>query len=112
MHIILILNLGDHEGLSLFIHGCLLKRTLLIVLPVILMWILVRAFLSPVPAYCLPRPVWDTLVLPRNCWPDVNALAPNSGKLSIGFVYFVLFLFLLILLLLLVLLLKLFIFNL
>jgi len=36
-HIILSLKLGDHEGLALFIHGRLPKRTLLILLPVILM---------------------------------------------------------------------------
>jgi len=36
MHIILSLKLGNHEGLTLFIHGWLLKRTLLVVLPAIL----------------------------------------------------------------------------
>jgi len=51
MHLTLNLNLGDHEGLSLFVLGCLLKRALLIVLPVILIQIPIRAFLSPVPAY-------------------------------------------------------------
>jgi len=52
MHVILRLTLGDHEGLALFIHGCLLKRTLLVVLPVILIQIPIRASLSPVPAHC------------------------------------------------------------
>ena len=43
MHFILILKLGDHEGLALFVHGQLLKRTLLVVLPVILIQIPIRA---------------------------------------------------------------------
>jgi len=33
IHNILSLNLGDHESLVLFVHGQLLKRTLLLVLP-------------------------------------------------------------------------------
>jgi len=49
MHIILGLKLGDHQGLTLFIQGQLLKRTLLLVLPEIL--IRIHAFLSPIPAY-------------------------------------------------------------
>jgi len=52
MHVILSLKLGDHEGLALFIHGCLLKKTLLVVLPVILIQIPIHTFLSPVPACC------------------------------------------------------------
>jgi len=52
MHIILSSKLGDHEGLTLFIHGQLLKRTLLVVLPTIMIQILIRAFLSPVPVCC------------------------------------------------------------
>jgi len=52
MHVILRLKLGDHEGLALFVHGWLLKRTLLLVPPVILIQIQIRAFLSPVPVYC------------------------------------------------------------
>jgi len=36
MHVALSLKLGDHEGLALFVHGCPLKRTLLVVLPAIL----------------------------------------------------------------------------
>jgi len=52
MHVILSLKLGDHEGLTLFVHGRLLKRTLLIVLPAILIQIPIRVFLSPVPVYC------------------------------------------------------------
>jgi len=52
MHIRLSLKLGDHEGLALFVNGCLLKRTLLLVLPAILIQVLIRAFLSPVPVCC------------------------------------------------------------
>ena len=52
MHLTLSLKLGDHEGLALFIHGWLLKRTLLLVLPAILIQIPIRAFLSAVPIYC------------------------------------------------------------
>jgi len=52
MHVILSLKLGDHKGLTLFIHGRLPKRTLLVVLPVILIQIPSRASLSPVPAHC------------------------------------------------------------
>jgi len=56
MHVILSLKLGDHEGLTFFIHDWLLKRTLLVVLPEILIPIPIpipiRAFLSPVPVYC------------------------------------------------------------
>jgi len=52
MHIILSLKLGDHEGLALFVHGHLLKRTLLTVLPAILVQIPIRAFLNPVPVCC------------------------------------------------------------
>ena len=42
----------DHEGLALFIHGWLLKKTLLVVLSAILNQIPIHAFLSPVPIYC------------------------------------------------------------
>jgi len=52
MHVILSLKMGDREGLSLFVHGQLLKRTLLVVLPAILIQILIRVFLSPIRAYC------------------------------------------------------------
>jgi len=52
MHVILSLKLGDHEGLTLFIHGHLLKRALLVVLPAILIQISICASLSPVPAHC------------------------------------------------------------
>jgi len=52
MHVILSLKLGDHKGLTLFVHGCLLKRTLLVVLPVILIQIPICASQSPVPAHC------------------------------------------------------------
>jgi len=52
MHAMLSLKLEDLEGLSFFIYGRLLKRTLLIViLPVILIQILINVFLSPVPIY-------------------------------------------------------------
>jgi len=51
-HIILSLKLGDHEGLAFFVHGHLLKRTLVVVLPVILIQIPIRAFLSSVPVRC------------------------------------------------------------
>ena len=52
MHVILSLKLEEHEGLALFIHVRLLKRTLLLVLPAILIQIPIRASLSPVPVYC------------------------------------------------------------
>jgi len=52
MDIILSLKLGDHEGLALFVHSRLLKRTLLAILPEILIQTAIRAFLSPVPVYC------------------------------------------------------------
>jgi len=52
MHTILSLKLGDHEGFALFIHGRLLKRTLLVVLPAILIQIPIHAFLSPFPVCC------------------------------------------------------------
>ena len=49
MNIILSLKLGDHEGFTVFVHGQLLKRTLHIVLPAILIQIPTCAFLSRVP---------------------------------------------------------------
>jgi len=52
MHIILSLKLGDHEGLALFVHDRLLKTTLLVALPTILIQIPICAFLSPVPVCC------------------------------------------------------------
>jgi len=52
MHLVLSLKLGDKEGLALFVHGQLPKRTLLVVLPAILIQIPIRAFLSPAPAQC------------------------------------------------------------
>jgi len=52
MHVILSLKLGDHECLAPFVHGRLLKRTLLVFLPAILIQIPTLAFLSPVPVYC------------------------------------------------------------
>jgi len=52
MHVILGLKLGDHEDLSLFVHANLLNRTLLVVLPAVLIQIPICAFLSPVPVHC------------------------------------------------------------
>jgi len=52
MHVTLSLKLRDHEGLALFVYGRPLKRTLLVVLPAILIQIPIRASLSPVPACC------------------------------------------------------------
>ena len=94
MHVTLRLKLEDHEGLALFILGRLLKSTLLPVLPVILIQILICASLSPAPACCRGQSgtAWCCPELPvgRQC------PAPNSGKLSVGLVYFALFLLLLI----------------
>ena len=42
-HVTLSLELGYHKGLAPFIHGRLLKRTLLLVLPAILIRIPTRA---------------------------------------------------------------------
>jgi len=52
MHVILSLKLEDHRDLALFIHGQLLKMTLFVVLPAILIQIPIRASLSPVPVCC------------------------------------------------------------
>jgi len=52
IHVMLSLKLGDQECLGLSVHGWLLKSTLLIVLPEILIQILICAFLNPVPVYC------------------------------------------------------------
>jgi len=52
MLVILSLKLEDHKGIALFIHGQLLKRTLLVVLPAILIQIPMCASLSPVPTHC------------------------------------------------------------
>jgi len=110
MHVILSLKLGDHEGLVLLCPWSPSEEE---------------------PAHCpacdpdpdsypcvpesnsclLPRPVQDFLVLSGSCWQDTSALARNSRKLSIGFVYFILCLLLLILLAVLVLLVKHFIFS-
>jgi len=51
MYIILSLKLGDQKGLTVFTNGWLLRRTLLVVLPVILMHIPICAFLSSGPIY-------------------------------------------------------------
>ena len=94
IHVILNLKLGDHEGLTFFIHGQLVQRALLLVLPAILIQIPIRVFLSPIPVYAEASPG-----LPVAAW---QVLAHNSGKLSVGLVCFVLFLILLVLLVLLV----------
>jgi len=88
--VILSLKLGDHEGLALFVHGRLLKKTLLIVLPAILIQIPIHAFVSPVPVYCQRQSgtAWCCLAAAD------RMPAPNSRKLSTGFVYFTLFLLL------------------
>ena len=52
MHVVLSLKLGDREGLALLVHSRLLKRTLLVVLPAILIQIPIYAFLSSVPIHC------------------------------------------------------------
>jgi len=52
MHVILILKLEHHKGVTLFAHGHLLKSTLLLVLLVILIQIPICAFRTPVPVYC------------------------------------------------------------
>jgi len=52
MHVTLTLKLGAHTGLALFVHGRLLNRTLLVILPAILIQIPICASLSPVPACC------------------------------------------------------------
>jgi len=52
LHAMLSLKLWDHEGLALFIHGPLLKRMLLLVLPAILSQILICASRTPAPVYC------------------------------------------------------------
>ena len=67
IQVILSLNLGDHEGFTLFVLRWLLKRTLLIVLPVILIQILIQAFLNPVPIFCWVHPRTSGC-LPGSCW--------------------------------------------
>jgi len=63
MNIILSWKLGDHKGLAPFIYGQLLKRTLFVVLPAILIQIPIHAFLSPVPVCWRgqPRKSWCCL---------------------------------------------------
>jgi len=76
MHVTLSLKLGDHEGLALFIHGHLLKRTLLVVLPAILKQIPIHASLSPVPicwgqsgtAWCCPAAAGGTPAPSTQLW--------------------------------------------
>jgi len=98
IHVILSLKLGDHEGLALFVHDRLLKRTLLLVLPSFLIQIPTCAFLSPVHIYWRVQS-GTSWCLPGSCWRDASThgtqlretqpAAPNSGKLSTGFVYFI-----------------------
>ena len=73
MHVILSLMLGDHEGLALFFHSRLLKRTLLVVPPAILIQIPICASLSSVPAQCRvqPRTSW--------CCPAAAGGTPAPG---------------------------------
>ena len=75
----------------------LLKRTLLIVLPVILINIPVSAFLNPVSTYC-----WGQSGTSWRCLATADGThqprAPISRKLRISFVYFALLLVLLVLL--------------
>ena len=91
MHVIPSLKLGHHKSLTLFLYGRLLKRTLLVVLPAILIQMSICAFPSLVPvcgrgqsgtAWCYPASAGG-MPVPK---------ALNSGKLSIDFVHFVLFL--------------------
>jgi len=94
MHIMLSLKLGYHQVLTLFIHGQLLKRTLVLVLPPFLIRILIRAFLNVFPVYAESSPG-----LPGATWPLLaGPAATNPRKLSIGFAYFALFLLLSVLL--------------
>jgi len=51
IHSILSLNLEDHGSLVLFVRGQLLKKTLLLVFPAILVHIPIRAFMNPAPIY-------------------------------------------------------------
>jgi len=86
MHAILSLKLGDHEGLTLFIHDWL-QKTLLVVLPAVLTQIPIRAFLTPVLVYCRGQSgtSWCCLAAAGG----TPLPAPNSGTLSISFIYFV-----------------------
>jgi len=82
MHAMLSLKLGDHDGLTVFTHVWLLKRTLIFLLLATLIQILIRAFLSPDPAHCGVQsgtswcrpaaagrtPVPDTQLWETLCW--------------------------------------------
>jgi len=78
IHIILSLKLGDHEGLTFFVHGRLLKRTLLVAFDP-----------DPDSNPCIPesssclllRPVWDFLELPGSCWWGTSSPAPGNSVL-------------------------------
>ena len=74
-----------HKDLALFVHDQLLKRTLLLVLPEILIQIPVRAFLSPVPVYCWSQS-GTSWYLPGICRQGASTPAPSSRK-----VYWVLY---------------------
>jgi len=78
MHVIFSLKLGDHEGLAVFIHGWLLQRTLLTVLPAILIQVPIHAFLSPFSAYCCqgqPGTAWC-------CLADAGGIPAPSTRLQ------------------------------
>jgi len=93
VHVILSLKLWDHEGLALLHPWSASEED-----PACC------STCDPDPdsdpcipkssSHLLPRPVRESLVLPGSCWQDAGDPAPNSGKLSIRFVYFVLFLLL------------------
>ena len=70
MHVILSLKLGDGEGLALFVLGHLLKRTLLVVLPMI----------DPDPDSDLCIPGSSSCLLPRPVW----GLPGASWQLLVG----------------------------
>jgi len=90
IHIILSLKLGDHEGLIFFVHGRFLKRTLLLVLPAILVQIPICAFLNPVPSTAessprLPAVAWQPLAGFQILWP---AAPGNSASVLCILFYF------------------------
>jgi len=105
MHVILSLKLGDHDGLDLFVHGRLLRSTLLVVLPTALIQIPTHTSLSPVPVCCWgqSRTSWCCLAAAGGMPAPQH---PTPGKSVLVFIHFALFLLLLILLVLLMLLVK------
>jgi len=87
MPVLLSLKLGDQESLGRSVHRQLLKRTLILVLPVILIQIQICAFLNSVPIYwgILSRTSWCCLAVAGGTPVPV---APNSWKLYILFCFF------------------------